>query len=76
MDLILSSVTPMNYFRVNVNVVIEKGRSTVHGVSYSFCVHYAAQKSHDIQLYIQQINKYTKHKFRRLFCYILFPVCL
>ena len=47
-----------------MNVVIDKDRLIVHGVFY---VRYAAQK---VMMYILQFNESTKHKFRRLYCYI------
>ena len=53
----------------------DRDRSIVHDVFY---VRYVAQKNHDIChiLHTLQFNKNTKHKFRRLYYYILLPVCL
>jgi len=61
----------VSYLCFTVNIVIEKDRSIVHDVFY---VHYVAQK---LMVYIGllQFNENIKHKFRRLYCYILFPVC-
>ena len=52
-----------------MNIVIETDRSIVHDAFY---VHYVAQK---VMIYILQFNENTKHKFMRLYCCILLPVC-